>query len=151
MSLTETPEAVNWPETYYVFVEKTGPFLTNAPAAWGEAHALVPALLEHNTITGYMSLYKGAEQVYRAGFALEAPPSQLPAGLSYELFPGGTYSKFTLTGPYTLLPQATGRVFDLVRELKLDVRDDFNIENYVTDPRATPAEQLITEILVPTR
>jgi predicted transcriptional regulator YdeE len=151
MNLTEVPAVVNWPETYYVYVEKVGPFMTNAPAAWGEAHPLAPELLKHNKITGYMSLYKVPQQIYRAGFALEAPPSELPKGLSYELFPGGKYSKFTLTGPYTLLGQASGRVFELVKQQQIAMREDFYIENYVTDPRVTPEEQLVTEILVPTR
>jgi DNA gyrase inhibitor GyrI len=151
MNLTEVPEVVNWPETYYVFVEKVGPFMQNAPAAWGEAHALVPEVLKHNRITGYMSLYKMPTQAYRAGFALEAPPSELPKGLAYELFPGGKYSKFTLTGPYSLLGQASGRVWDLVKELPIDVRDDFAIEHYVTDPRVTATEELVTEILVATK
>lgn len=53
MNLTEVPEAVIWPETHYVFVEKTGPC------------------------------------------------------------------------------------------------DDFAIENYVNDPRVTPADRLVTEILIP--
>jgi effector-binding domain-containing protein len=30
------------------------------------------------------------------------------------------------------------------------VRDDFAIENYMNDPRATPEDQLITHILIPT-
>ena len=34
MNLTEVPETVTWPETHYVFVEKIGPFQTNAPQAW---------------------------------------------------------------------------------------------------------------------
>lgn len=151
MNLSEVPVVVTWPGTFYVFVEKVGPFMTNAPAAWGEAYALAPELMQHNKITGYMSLYKAPAMVYRAGFALEAPPSQLPAGLTYELFPGGKYGKFTLTGPYTLLGEATGRVFEMVEKLKIDVRDGFNIENYVNNPRDTPAEQLVTEILIPVK
>lgn len=150
MSLKELSEMVQWPETHYVFVEKIGPFMQNAPAAWGEAHAQVPELTKSNKITGYMSLYEVGPQVYRAGFALEAAPSELPAGLKYELFPGGKYSKFTLTGPYSQLPEASGRVFDLVQEQGIVVREGFNIENYVNDPRVTPAEQLITEIMIPT-
>jgi predicted transcriptional regulator YdeE len=149
MNLTETPETVNWPETYYVFVEKIGPFAKNAPAAWGEAHPLAPELLKHNRIIGYMSLYKMPQQVYRAGFALEAPPSELPKGLTYELFEGGKYSKFTLTGSYTQLGPASGRVFEMVKEQGIATREDFNIENYVNDPRTTPEEELITEILIP--
>jgi len=150
MNLTQIPENVNWPETHYVFLEKVGPFMNTAPQAWTEVHKLVPAVTEHNQITGYMSLYKVGPQVYRAGVSVSAPPADLPAGLQYEKFPGGRYSKFVLTGPYSQLGEASGRAFQLAGEHKLALRDDFNIENYVNDPRVTPEDQLITEILFPT-
>jgi effector-binding domain-containing protein len=65
-------------------------------------------------------------------------------------FNGGKYSSFVLTGPYANLGRATGRVMELITETKLPLRDDYFIENYVNDPRTTPEEQLITQILVPT-
>jgi effector-binding domain-containing protein len=150
LRLTEEPEVVNWPETHYVFIEKAGPFQNTAPQAWQQLHSLVPKLLEQNKITGYMSLYKVASQIYRAGLALAAAPGDLPEGLSYEKFPGGKYSRFVLTGPYSNLPEACGRVFQIVAETKILLRDDFGIENYISDPRITPEEQLVTQILVPT-
>jgi predicted transcriptional regulator YdeE len=150
MNLTQEPDAVTWPETHYVFVEKVGSFQQNAPQAWESAHTFAPALLEHNRITGYISLYKMGPQVYRAGFTLAAAPKDLPAGLTYEKFPGGKYSRFVLTGPYNLLGQATGQAWNTVAEKQIQVRDDYAIENYVNDPRQTPEDQLITEILVPT-
>jgi DNA gyrase inhibitor GyrI len=151
LQLTEVPEVVNWPETHYVFIEKVGPFQNTAPQAWQQLHQLIPKLAEQSKITGYMSLYKVAPQIYRAGVALAAAPTNdLLEGLAYEKLPGGKYSRFVLTGPYSNLPEACGRVFQIVAESKLPLRDDFNIENYVTDPRTTPEEQLITEILVPT-
>ncbi|MFZ0744365.1 MAG: GyrI-like domain-containing protein [Terracidiphilus sp.] len=150
MNLTQEPEIVTWPETHYVFVEKIGPFMENAGKAWQTAHSLAPALSEHNKITGYTSLYKRGPQVYRAGFALSAAPVDLPNGLAYEKFVGGKYSRFVLTGPYTNLPEASGRVFEIVAEKKIPQRDDYCIENYANDPRVTPENQLITEILVPT-
>jgi DNA gyrase inhibitor GyrI len=150
MNLTQKPEYIHWPETHYVFVEKVGPFMETAPAAWGEAHGLVPALMEHNTITGYTSLYKMTTSTYRAGFAVAGPPADLPEGLRYEKFAGGKYSKFVLTGPYSQLGPATGRVMEMVAEQGIALRDGFYIENYVNDPRVTPAEELKTEILVPT-
>jgi len=151
MDLTEVPEIVNWPQTYYVFVEKVGAFPMSAPQAWGEAHARAPELTLHNRVTGYVSLYKIWSKTYRAGFALEARPSELPKGLKYEVFEGGKYSRFTLTGPYSLLPQASGRVLELVEEQGIETREDWYIENYVNDPRVTPAEKLVTEILIPIR
>jgi effector-binding domain-containing protein len=70
--------------------------------------------------------------------------------MQHQRVPGGKYLRFVLTGPYTDLPQASGRVWEIVGEKKLEVRDDFAIENYVNDPSVTPADQLITHILIPT-
>ena len=150
MNLTETPEYINWPETHYVFVERVGPFMKNAPEAWGEAHARLSALMQSAQVVGYMSLYKPEAQVYRAGFAVGSAPGDVPDGMTYELFPGGRYARFVLTGPYGQLPEATGRVFENVAQQKIPIRDGFFVENYVNDPRVTPAEQLVTQIHVPT-
>lgn len=149
MNLTETPDTIHWPEAHYVFLEKIGPFPQNAPQAWQELHQLLPAFAAHNTITGYLSLYKMGPQVYRAGVSVAAPPSELPSSLRYEKFPGGKYSRFVLTGAYTNLGAATGRACELVAQQQIPLRDDFNIENYVNDPRSTPEAELITEILFP--
>jgi DNA gyrase inhibitor GyrI len=150
IKLTQAPQIVTWPETHYVFVERIGPFQDTAAQAWQNLHQLVPAISAHNKITGYASLYKVGPKIYRAGVSLAAEPNKLPEGLAYEKFKGGKYSRFVLTGPYSDLPQACGRVFEIVAETKIQVRDDYNIENYVNDPRTTPEEQLVTEILIAT-
>ncbi len=150
MKLTQEPEIVTWPETHYVFVEKTGPFQNTAPQAWQEVHPLVPQIAEHNKVTGYMSLYKVGPKIYRAGFAVAAEPKNLPENLKYEKFKGGKYSRFVLTGSYANLGEASGRVFEIVAEKNIKMRDDYCIENYKNDPRTTPEDQLVTEILIPT-
>lgn len=150
MNLTEKPDTVQWPEMHYVFLEKTGSLPQIAPAAWTEFHQIRSKVEEHNTITGYMSLYKMGPGVYRAGVSLSARPKYLPAELGYEKFSGGKYSRFVLTGPFTQLGPATGRASQLIAEQKIPLRDDFNIEHYVTDPRTTPEPELITHILFPT-
>ena len=150
MNLTEIPEIVTWPETHYVYVEKTGPFQTTAPEAWQQMHPLVPEVSRNNQITGYTSFYKVGPKIYRAGVSIAAPPRNLPPNLEYTKFKGGKYSRFVLTGPYSDLPAASRRVFEIVSEKKIPLRDDFNIENYLNDPRTTPPPQLMTEILVPT-
>ena len=149
MNLTETPERVTWPESHYVFIEKIGPFQETAPAAWQTLHQHIPGIAENNKITEYFSLYKMPANIYRAGVAVAEKPAKLPEGLAYEKFPGGDYSRFTLTGPYSDLPGASRRVFQIVSEKQIPLRDDYCIEHYVKDPRTTPAEQLVTEILVP--
>jgi DNA gyrase inhibitor GyrI len=150
MNLTETPEIVMWPEIHYVYIEKIGPFQNTAQQAWQNVHQLVPKVLEHNKITGYMSVYKMGPQIYRAGVSVDAVPNNLPKGLAYTKFKGGKYGRFVLTGPYSDLGAASGRVWQIVTETKIPLRDDFAIENYLNDPRITPEADLITEILIPT-
>ena len=41
-------------------------------------------------------------------------------------------------------------MFQIIGERKIPLRDDYCIENYANDPRTTPEDQLISEILVPT-
>ena len=150
MKLTESGDIVQWPETHYVFVEKTGPIPKIAPEAWQTAIGLAPQVAENNQISWRMSLYRMNPNTYRAGFVVAEKPKKLPAGLGYELFGGGKYSRFILTGPYSELPAATGRVFEIVAERGLTVRSDFCIESYVSDPRTTAEDKLVTEILIPT-
>lgn len=150
MQLNESPEIVTWPEMRYVFVEKIGAFIDKAPEAWQEMHRLIPEVSAHNKINGYMTLYRLHQQIYRAGVALVSEPVKLPKGLRYEVFKGGTYSRFVLTGNYSNLPRASLRTFAIVSEKKIRLREDYNIENYVNDPKVTPQNELVTEILYPT-
>src|ERR1700679_1380659 len=150
MNLTEKAEIIQWPVTHYVFIEKVGLFFETAPLAWSNLYQLVPEITKNNKITGYMSLYKVKAKLYRAGVALSEPPHNLQVGMEYSYFKGGKYSKFVLTGPYTDLPEACGRVFEMIDEEKIQMRDDFCIENYATDPSKTSGDKNITEILIPT-
>ncbi len=150
MKLTEEPESVVRPGTHYVYVEKIGDIPTQAPQAWRELMPYFAEIARSKSITGRMSLYKAAAGLYRAGVTVSGKPEQLPHGLEYCFFPGGKYGRFVLTGPYSDLPAASQRVFQIVAEKKITLRDDYCIENYVSDPSTSPAEEQITEILVPT-
>jgi DNA gyrase inhibitor GyrI len=149
VNLTLEPEVVVWPKTHFVYVERVGPFRENAPQAWQSLHQLVAGIAEHNQITGFMSLYKVGPKVYRAGVSVAVGPEMLPQGVAYQEFNGGRYNRFVLTGPYSDLPEANGRVFGLVAEKGVVLRDDYCIENYLNDPRTTPEDQLVTHILLP--
>jgi predicted transcriptional regulator YdeE len=152
MKLTTKPDVIDWPVSHYVFVEKGGPFHENAPKAWQELKAKVPAIGKIADITRYTSFYKlEPKMLYRAGVVVKDKPAKLPAGLSYETFKGGKYARFVLTGSYMQLPEACGKVFEIVQKTKLPVRDDFFLENYVNNPDNTPEDKLVTEILVPVK
>jgi len=150
LNLTLEPEAIDFPAAHYVFIERTGNIPANAPQAWHTVEKFAPVLMEHNQITGAAAFYKPTQGIYRAGFMLSAPPVNLPAELAYEKVIGGKYTRFTLTGPFDQLPEANSRAFAIVADKKIPLRDDFNIEHYLTDPRTTPADQNITAILFPT-
>jgi len=150
MNLNEHPENVTWPATHYAFVEKIGPFKDTAQQAWQEVRSFSREIATNNKITGAMSLYKMGPKIYRAGYILAAPPVQLPEGILYESFAGGKYIRFVLNGSYSNLPEASGRVWAIAAEMKVQLRDDFAIENYLNDPDSTPEDKLATEILIPT-
>ncbi len=149
MNLTQSQEVVVWPETHYVFVERHGPFMPNAQQAWMEMHRLLPEVAAGNEIRAFFSLYRMHPPVYRAGVSVAAKPASLPAGLRYELFEGGRYERFTLVGPYSQLPEASGKVWEAGAEQKLALREGFAIEHYVNNPQTAAEADLITEILLP--
>ena len=148
MNLIETPEIIDWPEMHYVYVEKIGLFQDTAQAAWEEMHAHIPEIVPH--ISHHAALYKVEPQmIYRAGVGVDDRPDMLPPGVQYTLFPGGKYKQFTLSGSYAQLPEACGLVFSWLEANGITLRDEFCIENYVNNPRTTPEEELITQILMP--
>ena len=149
LNLTTEPETIDFPAAHYVYLERVGNIPLNAPQVWQTVEKLTSALMEHNQITGAAALYKPSQGIYRAGFMLSAPPVNLPAALTYEKLSGGKYARFTLTGPFDQLPEANTRAWAIVKEKKIALRDDFNIENYITDPRTTPPDQNVTAILFP--
>jgi hypothetical protein len=77
MNLTTKLETVYPPETHYVFVENIG-FQSNVPQTWQKLHRLLPAISEHNQITGYCALYEVESQIYRAHLSVAAKPGHLP-------------------------------------------------------------------------
>ena len=150
MGLNEKSDTVNWSPSHYVFIEKEGPFQNTAPAAWQELHAKLPDFLKKNKATAYTSLYKvEPKMIYRAGVMVAEKPAEIPAGMKYEKFEGGKYCRFVLTGSYAQLPEACGRVFEIVKKSSIPVRPGYFMENYVNDPRTTAEDQLITEIMLP--
>ena len=149
MNLTAEPGAVDRPAMHYLFIEKTGHIPDIAAGTWHDAEKFAPALAATGQIRGACALYKCGPDVYRAGYIVAQPPESVPEGLTYEEVPAGKYLRFVLTGPYSQLPEATGRAFQIAAEKQVAPRDGFNIENYLTDPRTTPQEQSVTEILFP--
>lgn len=152
MELITTPDLTQFPETHYVFIEKIGPFQETAMAAWQELHQKMSIINSNHQVTAAFSQYKVQPQmIYRAGVAVDKKPDTLPEGFKYEKFNGGLYQRFTLLGGYQNLPEASGVVFAQVEREKIPVRDDWYVENYINNPNERKEDQLVTEILIPTK
>ena len=156
LNLTSKFEIVHSPLTHYVYVEKCGPFPEIAPPTWNEMFVLGFGHLPQDRITAFLGLSTidkskvGDEaMIYQAGVALSESPSDLPKGLSYKKIKSGSYARFVLTGPYSQIWPAFNFVFKNLAENNVELREDFCIENYLNDPKSTPEDQLLTEILIP--
>jgi len=155
MNLTTDFETVSRPLTHYVFLEKRGPFAEVAPPLWEQLQPLIPQLgpgqaREFLGVSGIDKSRAGEDaMIYQAGVSVATEPAKLPGGLQHRAIPKGNYARFVLTGPYTQIWPAFDRVFKTLAEKKVELRPEFCIENYVNDPRTTPEEKLLTEILVP--
>ena len=61
------------------------------------------------------------------------------------------YAKFILTGPYPGVWPAFEKIFQILGDKKIALRDGACIENYISNPETTPENELITELLVPVK
>jgi len=155
MSLTPDFETITRPLTYYVFLEKRGPFAEVAPPLWNELMPLLQSL-EQKQIREYLGV-SGIDKsrpgedamIYQAGVSVVEEPKELPRGLARRAIKSGRYARFLLTGPYSQIWMAFDRIFKSLAEKNVELRPEFCIENYINDPRFTPEDKLQTELLVP--
>ena len=155
VNLTSEFETVTRPVTHYVFLETRGPFAEVAPPLWNE---LMPFLqrMDPREISEFLGV-SGVDKsragedamIYQAGVALKNKPASVLTGLQEKSIRSGRYARFLLTGPYTQIWPAFDQIFKTLAEKKVTLRPEFCIENYLNDPRATPEDQLKTELLIP--
>ncbi|AGH94508.1 GyrI-like domain-containing protein [Pseudobdellovibrio exovorus] len=150
MNLSSKPTTVRWADKHYIFIERKGPFQLTARQSWDELSEVMAELTAQNKVLGAFSSYTGEpEKVYRAGVEVAAKPKTVPTGMQYERFRGGRYAKFTLTGSYRYLPAASEKAETYLETNKTAIRDSYYIENYISNPKETAEEKLVTEILIP--
>jgi AraC-like DNA-binding protein/effector-binding domain-containing protein len=156
LNLSAKHEIVTRPALHYVFLEKTGPFGEIAPSTWEDFFRLLGDQVRPDEIRGVLGMSgidknkKGEDAMsYQAGFAVATKPADIPKGLQYRKIDAGKYARFLLTGPYSQISPAFSQVFRALSENSVALREDYCVENYLNDPRNTPEEQLLTEILVP--
>lgn len=156
INLTEKPEVIQKQPQLFLYLEKIGPFMVQAPKAWQEFHEISKPVMSALATTGMCGLSKIDESrqddtryVYQAGVFLEHAPAKNPDGLSLRTTPAGKYARFVLTGGYHQLPQAYPQIFSILEEDGISLRDEFCAEIYLNTPQDTAEENLKTEILIP--
>lgn len=156
MNLNTNFEIVTRPTTHYVFLEKHGPFSEVAPPTWDEMFPLMAQQVAQKEIVEFLGLSgidrkKMGEEtmIYQAGVAVSHPPKSEMKGLRYRKIESGKYARFLLIGPYSHIWPAFDQVFKTLGEKKVELREEFCIENYLNDPKVTPENELRTEILIP--
>jgi AraC family transcriptional regulator len=156
MNLTPNFEFVTRPTTHYVFLERRGPFSEIAPGAWNDMFPLIggqidqSGIVEHLGLSGMDKTKMGEDaMLYQAGVAVGNAPAKPLKGLQCKTIKGGKYARFLLTGPYAHIWVAFRQIFRTLAESKVELREEFCIENYLNDPKETPEDQLLTELLIP--
>jgi AraC family transcriptional regulator len=156
MNLTKNFEMVTRPTTHYVFLEKHGPFAEVAPPTWEAMFPLMAKEVDEARIREFLGLSgfdrkkQGEEaMIYQAGVAVSEAPSSPLKGLQYRKIESGKYARFLLIGPYSHIWRAFDQIFKTLAEKKVELREEFCIENYLNDPKVTPEDKLETEILIP--
>lgn len=149
-------EIVTRPVTHYVFLEKHGPFAEVAQPAWNEMFPLAFSQFKETQFKEFLGLsgidktkFGEETMIYQAGIALTEQPATPPKGLQYRKIKSGKYARFILKGSYSQIWMAFEKAFKSLAEEGMELRKEFCIENYVNDPKTTPEDQLLTEILIP--
>lgn len=156
VQLTPKPELVTRHPQILLYLEKQGPFMKSAPAAWREFWQIAGGKIDRAMMTGMVGLSRIDETktgdeiyTYQAGITLKEKPAEVPGGLAVREIPTGRYARFVLTGSYSQLPEAYPLAFTLLAQTPVKLRPDFCIEGYLNSPDTTPEDQLQTEILIP--
>lgn len=143
--------------------EKTIVYLSGS-GTWETAYeTLVEAL---RTVHGYidkrglkpdgdaMMIFTGADDTrfeYKAAVPVMGPLDNPPQGdLAVGPAPSGKAYKFVHRGPYEGMENLYEAITNFLDEKNIEP-GDFFIERYVTDPRHTPEEELVIEVIFPVK
>jgi AraC family transcriptional regulator len=156
VNLTSNFEIVTRPVTRYIYLERQGPFAEIAPGTWNDMLRVMFSQFDHGQIAEFLGLSTidksklGEEAlIYQAGVGLKAAPARAVKGLQYKKISAGKYARFLLKGPYSHVWVAFNEIFKTLSQKEVALRQEFCIENYLNDPKITPEDQLLTELLVP--
>jgi effector-binding domain-containing protein len=144
------------PEKTIVYLQGTGTW-DSAYETLVEAIRTVHEFIDHRGLKpngDAMMIYTGADDTgfdYRAAVPVMGPFDNPPKGdISVGTSPSGKAYRFVHRGAYDGMENLYEAITNFFDEKNLEPADLF-IERYVTDPRTTPEDELVIEVIFPVR
>jgi effector-binding domain-containing protein len=99
-----------------------------------------------------MTIYLSTDDTgfqFQIGVPIAEAPKDPPKGdIAIDKSPDGKALKFVHRGSYDAMDTTYEAITNYLDEKKLDAKDLF-VEQYITDPRTTPEDNLVIEVYVP--
>lgn len=153
LNLSQEPQIIERPEVTILSHEsKGGRFEEIATPVWEEFLKTLEngkQDLSQSEFLGLSLVDQNENHYYKA--AITVPQNveiNLPS-LKREVLAQSKYAKFILKGSYDGVWPAFDFAFKKLNEMGIKLEDSPCLENYINDPRQTPEDELITEILIP--
>lgn len=147
---------ITLPEKTIVYLQGTGNWDT-AYETLVEAFRTVHEYIDHRGLKpdgDAMMIYTGADDTgfdFRAAVPVMGPFDNPPKGdIAVGTSPSGKAYKFVHRGAYDGMENLYEAITNFFDEKNLQPADLF-IERYVTDPRTTPEDELVIEVIFPVR
>lgn len=155
LNLSQEPQIIERPETTILFHESTGGrFEEIAPPVWEDFLRTLEngkQDLSQSEFLGVSSVDQSESHCYKAAITVPSNVEINLPSLKRETLVKSKYAKFILKGSYDGVWPAFDFAFKKLNEMGLELADLPCLENYINDPRETPEEELLTEILIPVK
>ena len=153
LDLSKVPEIIEREETVILsHVSTGGRFDEIAPPVWEKFLSVLGEGgqdLSRSEFLGISYVDKDENHHYKAAITVPSDVKITLPQLKQEKLEKSKYAKFLLKGSYDGVWPAFDFAFKKLNEMELELADFPCLENYINDPRETPEDELLTEILIP--
>lgn len=159
LNMTEKPEIVSRPETKIYSKRISGKnFSEIAPLVWDDFIKVLTHTDQDLSESEWLGLsyidQKEIEEnshIYKAAISVPSKKEIHFSEFEHESISPQKYLKFVLKGSYLGIWAAFEKAFEIMDKNGHILGDGPCLENYINDPKETPEEELLTEILIPVK
>lgn len=152
LELSKEPEIIERGQVQILSLENAGgKFDEIAPPIWEKFLGFLEGTsldLSQSEFLGISFVDQDEKHFYKAAITVENKDVMI-APLKQEFLEKSKYAKFILKGSYDGVWPAFDMAYKTLDKMGLELADLPCLENYINDPRETPENELLTEILIP--